>query len=128
VTGDEAVCEEARELLGDVETVAVKDGVDKFAAELLPPSVAQERIRAAARRAMDRIGDFSPFAQAPPYVLGVEWNSTAIAAGCALIPGVEAVGPRHIEFATDDFAQIMALFGIFAMIGGQVACGSGKYG
>ena len=43
VTGDEAVCEEAREVLGDVETVAVKRGIDKFAAELLPPGVAQRR-------------------------------------------------------------------------------------
>ncbi|SDQ39459.1 M55 family metallopeptidase [Thermostaphylospora chromogena] len=128
VTGDEAVCEEARELLGDVETVAVKKGVDKFAAELLPPSVAAERIQAAATRALNRLTDFSPLRVEPPYVLGVEWNSTAIASACALIPGVKAAGPRHTEFATDDFSQIMALFGIFAMIGGQVACGSGVYG
>ncbi|MCG5214391.1 M55 family metallopeptidase [Streptosporangium sp. KLBMP 9127] len=128
VTGDEAVCEEARSLLGDVETVAVKDGIDKFAAELLPPSVAQARIGDGARRALNRLPDFTPYQTAPPYTLGIEWNSTAIAAGCALIPGVKTVGPRHIEFVTDDFAQIMALFGIFAMIGGQVACGSGVYG
>src|SRR5690606_6665890 len=51
VTGDEAVCEEAREVLGDVETVAVKRGIDKFAAELLPPGVAQRRIREATVRA-----------------------------------------------------------------------------
>ncbi|MFF5110060.1 M55 family metallopeptidase [Streptosporangium sp. NPDC000509] len=128
VTGDEAVCEEARELLGDVETVAVKKGVDRFAAELLPPAVAQARIREATARALDRVADFRLCAPEPPFVLGVEWNSTAIAAGCAIIPGVTAAGPRHTEFATDDFSQIMALLGIFAMIGGQVACGSGAYG
>ncbi|RBQ14312.1 aminopeptidase [Spongiactinospora rosea] len=128
VTGDQAVCEEARETLGDVETVAVKTGVDKFSAELLPPSVAQERIREGARRALGRVADFAPYEIAAPYTLGVEWNSTAIAAGCALIPGVRAAGPRHTEFTTGDFAQIMALFGIFAMIGGQIACGSGVYG
>ncbi|GLW06167.1 D-aminopeptidase DppA [Microtetraspora sp. NBRC 13810] len=128
VTGDEAVCAEARELLGDVETVAVKNGVDKFAAELLPPSVAQERIREAAARALSRVSSLRPYELAAPYTLGVEWNSTAIASGCALIPGVKAVGPRHTEFSTDDFTQIMGLFGIFAMIGGQVACNSGVYG
>ncbi|MEU4830386.1 M55 family metallopeptidase [Streptosporangium sp. NPDC023615] len=128
VTGDEAVCEEARELLGDVETVAVKRGVDRFAAELLPPAVAQARIREAAARALDRVADFRLYAPEPPFTLGVEWNSTAIAAGCALVPGVTAAGPRHTEFTTDDFSQIMALMGLFAMIGGQVACGSGAYG
>ncbi|OUC93440.1 M55 family metallopeptidase [Streptosporangium minutum] len=128
VTGDEAVCEEARELLGDVETVAVKKGVDRFAAELLPPAVAQARIREAAARALNRVADFRPCAPEPPFTLGVEWNSTAIAAGCALIPGVRSAGPRHTEFVTDDFSQIMALMGIFSMVGGQIACGSGGYG
>ena len=80
VTGDEAVGEEARELLGDVETVAVKKGIDKFSAELLPPSVAQARIREATARALDRLSDFTPYTVGPPYTLGVEWNSTAIAA------------------------------------------------
>lgn len=128
VAGDEAVGEEARELLGDVETVAVKKGIDKFSAELLPPSVAQARIREATSRALDRLTDFTPYSLAPPYTLGVEWNSTAIAAGCSLIPGVKSVGPRHSEFSTDDFSQIMALFGLFSTIGGQIACGSGPYG
>ncbi len=128
VTGDEAVCEEARELLGDVETVAVKKGVDKFAAELLPPSVAQERIRQATARALNRLSDFRPYTLEPPFTLEVEWNSTAIAAGCGLIPGTRQTGPRHTEFSTDDYHEIMALFGIFAMVAGQVACGSGVYG
>jgi D-amino peptidase len=128
VTGDEAACAEARELLGDVETVAVKKGIDKFSAELLPPAVAQARIRDAAARALGRLTDFTPYRLAPPYTLGVEWNSTAIAAAVGLVPGVKSVGSRHIEFTTDDFPQIMALFGIFATIGGQVACGSGPYG
>ncbi|MCP2364876.1 D-amino peptidase [Nonomuraea thailandensis] len=128
VTGDEAVGEEARELLGDVETVAVKKGIDKFSAELLPPSVAQARIREATARALGRLNDFTPYVVEAPYTLGVEWNSTAIAAAVSLIPGVKSAGPRHTEFTTGDFNEIMALFGLFASIAGQVACGSGPYG
>jgi D-amino peptidase len=128
VTGDEAVGEEAREVLGDVETVAVKKGIDRFSAELLPPSVAQARLREAAGRALRRVGELRPYVVPPPFTLGVEWNSTATAAGCGLIPGTRQIGPRHTEFTTDDFHDIMALFGIYAMIAGQVACGSGVYG
>ncbi|MFC0862590.1 M55 family metallopeptidase [Sphaerimonospora cavernae] len=128
VAGDEAVCEEARDLLGDVEAVAVKKGIDRFSAELLPPSVAHRQIRDGAARALDRLSDFKPYVVASPYTLGVEWSSTAIAAACAIIPGVKQVGPRHTEFTTGDYHDIMALFGIFSMIGGQVACGSGAYG
>ncbi|GAA4571365.1 M55 family metallopeptidase [Planotetraspora kaengkrachanensis] len=128
VTGDEAACEEAREVLGDVETVAVKKGIDRFSAELLPPSVAQARIREATARALGRLSDFRPYPVSPPYTLGVEWNSTAIAAGCAIVPGTRLVGPRHTEFTTDDYWDIMSLFGIFATIAGRIACGSGVYG
>ncbi|MEW9532666.1 M55 family metallopeptidase [Microbispora sp. NPDC049125] len=128
VTGDEAVCEEARELLGDVETVAVKTGIDMFAAELLPPSVAWRRIREGTARALGRLADFQPYVVPPPYTLGVEWNSTAIAAACALVPGVKQIGPRHTEFTTDDYHDIMSLFGIFSMIGGRISCDSGVYG
>ncbi|WP_370023094.1 M55 family metallopeptidase [Planotetraspora sp. GP83] len=128
VTGDEAVCEEARELLGDVETVAVKKGIDRFAAELLPPIVAQRKIREAAAQAVGRLADFRPYVVAPPYTLGVEWNSTAIAAACAIVPGVKQVGPRDTEFTTDDYHEIMALFGLFSMIGGRISCDSGVYG
>ncbi|RCG32280.1 aminopeptidase [Sphaerisporangium album] len=128
VTGDEAVCEEARSLLGDVETVAVKKGVDRFAAELLTPSVAQALIREGAARALNRLGDFRPYVVPLPVTLGVEWNSTAIAAACSLVPGTRQAGPRHTEFTTEDFRDIMGLLGLYASIAGQVACGSGIYG
>ncbi|GIH24847.1 D-aminopeptidase DppA [Acrocarpospora phusangensis] len=128
VTGDQAVCDEATELLGRVETVAVKKGVDRFSAELLPPEVAHARIGEAAERALNRLSDFTPYVVPPPYRLGVEWNSTAIASACALIPGTRLAGPRHTEFETGDYHEIMALFGLYAMIAGQVACGSGIYG
>ncbi|GII87395.1 D-aminopeptidase [Sphaerisporangium siamense] len=128
VTGDEAVCEEARALLGDVETVAVKKGVDRFSAELLTPAVAQALIREGAARALNRLSDFRPYVVPAPFTLGVEWNSTAIAAGCALVPGTRQAGPRHTEFTTEDFRDIMALLGLFATIAGRVACDSGRYG
>ncbi|WP_061297105.1 M55 family metallopeptidase [Herbidospora cretacea] len=128
VTGDEAVCDEARELLGDVETVAVKTGIDMFAAELLPIEVAQRKIEEGAARALNRLPDFRPYVVEPPYTLEVEWNSTAIASACGIIPGTRRNGARHTEFTTTDYREIMALFGIYAMIAGQVACGSGVYG
>ncbi|MEO3808485.1 M55 family metallopeptidase [Sphaerisporangium sp. B11E5] len=128
VTGDDAACAEAREVLGEVETVPVKKGIDRFAAHLLPPAVAQALIREAAGRALNRLSDFRPYVVPPPFTLGVEWNSTAIAAGCSLIPGTRLAGPRHIEFTTEDFRDIMALLGVYAMIAGRVACDSGIYG
>jgi len=67
-------CREAREFLGDVETVVTKWGTSRNAALSLAPAKARDLIRAAARRAADRIRDFKPFRIPPPYELKTEYK------------------------------------------------------
>jgi D-amino peptidase len=128
VTGDAAACSEAGELLGDVETVAVKAGSDRYAARLVPPARAQEQITDAASRAVKSIGRFEPYVVPAPHTLGIEWASTAIAQSCAVIPGVRLVGPRTTEFTTGDFTEIMGLLGVCSTIAGDVGCTGAHYG
>src|SRR5262249_46022070 len=52
VSGDEAVCRQAREILGNIELCAVKDAVSRYAARSLHPETARERIRQTAARAV----------------------------------------------------------------------------
>lgn len=128
VAGDEAACAEAREVLGEVETVAVKKGIDRYSAELLPPARARALIRAAAARALREPGRFRPYAVPSPYTLGIDWASTAMAESCAMIPGVKRAGTRSVEFTSDDYADIMGVLGIMASIGGGVGCTGHQYG
>jgi D-amino peptidase len=109
VTGDEACCDEARELLGDVETVAVKKGIDKFSAELVPPSRAQTMIRDAAARSLRDPSRFQPYVVPAPYSLGIEWSSTAMAEACGMIPTVKRLDTRTVEFTSDDYGEIMSV-------------------
>lgn len=120
VAGDAAVCEEARRVLGDVETVAVKDGIDKFTADCLHPQVAQQRIREATARALAARDRFRPYRLDPPYAIGVEWNSTTIAATCALIPGVRLTAPRSVEYTTQDYPEAMRVLVAMLLLGLQV--------
>lgn len=128
VTGDEAACAEAREVLGDVETVAVKKGIDKFSAELVPPARARQSIRDAATRAMQSLDRFRPYTVPSPYTLGIEWSSTAMAESCATIPEVKRIDARTVEYTSADYGDLMAVLGIMAMIGGSVSCSGGVYG
>jgi D-amino peptidase len=128
VTGDEAACAEARDLLGDVETVGVKTGSDRYAARLVPPPRARVRIEDAACRALRSLERFSPYVVAPPFTLGVEWASTAIAQSCAVIPGVRLIGPRHTEFTTEHYIEIVGLLGVWSTIAGEVGCTGAHYG
>lgn len=61
VSGDEAVCREMKDLLGDVEVAPVKKGYTEHHAECLQPLAARKLIREKATAALRRLGRFKPF-------------------------------------------------------------------
>ena len=108
VAGDDTVCREAKGVLGDdLETFAVKDGIDMFAANCLHPDVAQKGIREGVKRALEGLSRREPYRMEPPYTFGFEWNSTTIASTCEYIPGVRKPTPRITEYTTSDLPEAM---------------------
>lgn len=104
VSGDQAVCEEAVALLGDIEAVAVKEGSGRYAAFCLPPEAAQERIYEGARRAVTRLRDGEarpPFRLSAPVTLGIDFPASQMADGAALLPDAQRQG-RRITYTADD--------------------------
>jgi D-amino peptidase len=88
VTGDSTVCAQAREHLGEVETVAVKEAITRYAARSLHPSHARERIRVAAAVAVRRAreGAYRPFRPPPPHELEIDFVNAACADAAELVP------------------------------------------
>ncbi|MFC6878767.1 M55 family metallopeptidase [Actinomadura yumaensis] len=128
VAGDEAACEEARDVLGGVETVAVKTGRDRYAAELIPPARAQALIYERTLRALHNPEGWHRLTIPAPYTLRVEWNSTSIAQSCSLIPGVKLADPRTTEFTTSDYSDVVGLLGVCATLAGDIGCTGRQYG
>jgi len=73
VTGDDKVCAEAEDLVGQVETVAVKESLSREDALSLSPAKAREKIRRGAIRALGRLDEFQPYTIPGPYVLETEY-------------------------------------------------------
>ena len=61
VSGDDKLCEEARAWLGDIETAMTKQGLSRQSALCLSPAYGQNRVYAAARRAVERLAEVEPF-------------------------------------------------------------------
>lgn len=61
VTGDDAIVDETRTLIGDFEEAVVKWAVSFHSARTLTPGAAAELIREKARAAVSRIDDFEPW-------------------------------------------------------------------
>ncbi|MGD9345745.1 MAG: M55 family metallopeptidase [Candidatus Aminicenantes bacterium] len=109
VAGDKAICEQVKELFGDVETVAVKQGMGN-AARMLPPKKAQELIKTKTTEALKRVGDFKPFTLTPPYTMDVTFKDEWRAANTRWIPGAERKDNTTITFTSDDWMEILRFF------------------
>lgn len=110
VTGDTQVVAEATELLGNIETVAVKDGVARQAAKTLSLKKAHSLIESAAQRAVQSIERYKPFVLPKPYTLDIELVSSGSADLAELIPGVERIAPRLVRFVDDDYLTAYKCF------------------
>ena len=97
VTGDEAVCREGRELLGDrLRTVAVKQGLGAYSARQLPAQRARELIEEGAKAALSDLSAVPPYDPGSPCRIEVEFTRTAALDEYTRKPGVELTGERTI--------------------------------
>jgi len=77
LAGDQAACDEIRELQPKAETVAVKRGVGKGSSLSLAHEVACQRIEAAARKAASSVAQFTPWSVEGPVELKFEFKDKA---------------------------------------------------
>jgi len=99
VTGDRAACAEAQEFFGDIEVVAVKEGLGRNKARCLAPECAHQRIREAAARAVQRArsGEFTPWVLQPPIEMRLELYRSDYADGFETNPSVERLDARTVR-------------------------------
>jgi D-amino peptidase len=104
VTGDEAVCAEARDLLGPgLTTVAVKRGFGRFAARNVAPLRARELIEEAAGSALADPTAVGPYDPGRPCEIRVEFNTSSALDEYRHRPGVEVVDSRELVCRADDW-------------------------
>jgi D-amino peptidase len=104
VTGDAAVCNEARELLGPgLTTVEVKRGIGSHSARNIPPLRARELIEEGARQALADVSAVPPYDPGKPCEIKVEYTHTRFVEPLRTRAGVEIVEPRTIVSRADDW-------------------------
>lgn len=111
VAGDRAICDQARELFGDVGTFATKGGIG--AASLgLHPEAAQEGIRAGVADAVRNRANSRPFTMTKPYTLVLKLKTEASAYNGSFFPGARRTGPWELTFSSHDIFQVMYAFNV----------------
>lgn len=109
VTGDDVICTLVEEVMPHATTVEVKVAHGFTSADSLAPSVAREKIRAAATAVVANAGALPRPALPGELVLEVDMP-TPMAAELALgIPGTERTGDRTIRHQLDTVSEVLGL-------------------
>jgi len=121
VTGDQLATAEARDVLGDVETMTVKIARGRCAADCLPPAKTAPIIRQAAQRAaqkaLERKG--TPFVVQTPITLGIEFVRSIQAERAELMPGAKRTGARSVEWTGEDMVSVYRTWRAFVYLAGS---------
>lgn len=107
VTGDEAACREARDMLGEIETVAVKTALCRQYARSLPPGAAHKAIEEAAVRALRLVGRARPFKVKLPAEVTLEFHCVETADAMARRPGVRRLDPRTVGWTANTVRELI---------------------
>jgi D-amino peptidase len=104
VTGDDAVCREARALLGDrLTTVAVKTSLGRYSARHVPPVRARQLIEEGASAALKDLKAVAPYVPSSPVEITVEFVTPDHLEKYRFLPGVEIVESRTIVSRAADW-------------------------
>jgi D-amino peptidase len=109
VSGDAAICSQVREIIGNVETVAVKEGIGK-AAKMIHPSKSQELIQKGVAAALRNLKAYKPYKPTPPYKLEIVFTEENLAQAASWVPGAIRTGERSVAFTSSDFMDIIKYF------------------
>ncbi len=104
--GDRAICNQVTELFGEVETVAVKEGIGGAALNL-HPEVARERIRAGVEHALRNLDRYQPYRLTSPYTLVLTLKDEKLVHSGSFYPGAERTGDWELTFRHDDIMEII---------------------
>ena len=109
ISGDQAVCDQAKSLFGEVEEVAVKKGVG--AATLsLHPEVSGQMIREGVERAVRDRAKYKPYKLTPPYRLVLTLKDEKLVDNGQYYPGAKRTGDWELTYESDDLMEVLKAF------------------
>ena len=117
ITGDDLVCKEIKSWTdGNIQTAVVKYALSRYAARCLPLTEARNRIREAAKQAVQKAQECRPTYFKSPYTLEVDFIDRQIASYVAWMPEIQYDGNCTVSYSSSDFLQIYkALLAIFCI-------------
>lgn len=109
VSGDRAICDQAKTLFQEIETVVVKQGIGQAALNLHPKK-SQQLIKQGVKKALQRISDVKPLKFNEPYTIEIQFKNEDKTYRASWYPGAKRSGELSVLLTCDDFIDCMRFF------------------
>lgn len=109
VSGDMAICEQAKKLFGEVKTIPVKKGIGNAALNL-HPEVAREKIKEGVKNALLNLKKFEPYKLSPPHKMVLKLKREELVNEKSYYPGAKRTGDWELTFESNDLMEVMKAF------------------
>jgi D-amino peptidase len=106
ITGDAAIVQEARALLGDIEGAVVKWPLGFHSARTMTPEASCALIRDKARSAVERVAKLKPYRLKAPVELELRFKNYRPAEILAYLPNVERADAHTVRFRGKDILEV----------------------
>ncbi len=113
-SGDNFLCQEAKQTLGNIETACVKKAITRVSARSLHPDRACQLIEEGVQRALKNLGQYKPFLPQGPYTFDLQFIQAGGADAAAIMPGAVRVDGSTVRFSHEDYIE--AFRGLRCMI------------
>ena len=108
-SGDRAMVNQAKELLGQREYVIVKEAIGE-AARNIHPKLAAKFIKEGVKKAIQQRARYEPFVLKTPYTIELNFVHEREARKAEMIPGSVMVDNRTVKFKSADFMDVLKFF------------------
>jgi D-amino peptidase len=106
ISGDDAVVDEAHDIIGDMEGAVVKWNYGFHSARTILPEASYELIGDRVRAALGRLDDFEPYRMDGPVELEISFKNYMPAELLAYLPNVDRVDAHTIRFVGRDMTEV----------------------
>jgi D-amino peptidase len=109
VAGDSAVVKQCKDIFGEIEGVAVKEGIGK-AAKMLHPTKAQQMIKQKTTEALTDLKKFKPLKLQSPVTMEVRYKDEEDAERASWFPAAKRTGERSVSYTHQDLMEVLKFF------------------
>jgi D-amino peptidase len=109
VAGDSAVVKQCKDIFGEIEGVAVKEGIGK-AAKMMHPTKSQQMIRQKTSDALANLKKYKPLKIQSPVTMEIRFKDEEDAERASWFPGTKRTGERAVSYSHKDMMEVLKFF------------------